>query len=196
MIIHEAEFVASHAELETCPKGKIPEIAFIGRSNVGKSSLINMITGYNKLAKISGTPGKTKLINYFLINKHWHLVDLPGYGYAKVSKHERKQFLGRIKHFLDDRSQLLCTFLLIDSGVPPQKSDLDFANWMGSRGIPFVIAFTKTDKRKNQKVNRKLFKEAFLEQWEEMPQAFVTSSKKTLGKDDMLRLMSEIIPEQ
>ena len=196
MIIHEAEFVASHAEYETLPKGKISEIAFIGRSNVGKSSVINMLTGYNKLAKISGTPGKTKLINYFLVNKEWHLVDLPGYGYAKVSKHERKQFLGRIKHFLDDRKQLLCTFLLVDSGVPPQKSDLEFANWMGSRNIPFVIAFTKTDKRKNQKVNRKLFKEAFLEQWEEMPTTFVTSSKKTLGKDDMLRFIDEVLHPQ
>ncbi len=193
MIIHEAEFVASHAELDTCPTGKIPEIAFIGRSNVGKSSLINMLTGYNKLAKISGTPGKTKLINYFLVNKKWHLVDLPGYGYAKVSKHERKQFLGRIKHFLDDRKQLLCTFLLIDSGVPPQKSDLDFANWMGSRGIPFVLVFTKTDKRKNQKVNRKLLKEVFLEQWEEMPPSFLSSSQKTLGKDDMLRFIDEVL---
>ena len=192
MIIHSAEFVASFAEIEQCPKGDIPEIAFIGRSNVGKSSLINMITNQKKLAKTSGTPGKTRLMNFFLVNKKWHLVDLPGYGYAKVSKHDRKQFLGRIKHYLDDRKQLLCTFLLIDSGIPPQKSDLEFANLMGSRGVPFVLVFTKTDKRKNQKMNRKAFREVFLESWEELPQTFITSTKTRTGKDQILQFLGEL----
>ena len=152
MVIKSAEFVASFAELDQCPKKDVPEIAFIGRSNVGKSSLINMLTRTPLSWLRSRAPREKQnlsIISWSMKNGIW--FDLPGYGYAKVSKHERKQFLGRIKHFLDERKQLICTFLLIDSGVPPQKLDLDFANWLGSKEIPFVIVFTKTDKRKNQK---------------------------------------------
>lgn len=191
MIIKTADYISSFVEWEKCPDSKLPEYAFIGRSNVGKSSLINMVTGRNKLAKVSNTPGKTQCINFFLINENWHLVDLPGYGYAKVSKKEREKWMLMTKAYMSNRTQLVCVFQLIDSRIPPQDIDIEFINWMGSKGVPFVIVFTKNDKPAKNKGNIKAFKNKLKEMWEELPITFVTSSAKNIGQEEILRFIDE-----
>ncbi|HSM64283.1 MAG TPA: ribosome biogenesis GTP-binding protein YihA/YsxC, partial [Gillisia sp.] len=182
MIIKSSEFVVSNSDVAKCPNSKLPEYAFIGRSNVGKSSLINMLTARKSLAKTSGRPGKTQLINHFLINKDWHLVDLPGYGYARVSKSIKKTFQKFITQYFEHREQMLCAFVLIDSRHSPQPIDLEFMQWLGEHGIPFCIIFTKADKLKPNALTRNVeaYKEKMLEIWEEMPVYFVTSSTNDL----------------
>jgi GTP-binding protein len=188
MEIKSAEFVMSNSDVAKCPKNAIPEYAFIGRSNVGKSSLINMLTSRKSLAKTSGRPGKTQLINHFLINKNWYLVDLPGYGYAKVSKSAKKTFQKFITHYFSLREQLVSAFVLVDIRHKPQPIDLDFMQWLGENGIPFSIIFTKADKLKTKAIENHIeaYKTIMLETWEEMPNYFVTSSSKDIGKEDVL----------
>mgnify|MGYP001825997571 CR=1 FL=1 len=195
MKIKSAKYVASYEKLEQCPKDGRPEFAFIGRSNVGKSSMINMITGMNALAKVSKSPGKTKLINFFNIDDTWYLVDLPGFGYAKVSKKQRKSFAHMIKSYISGRDTLFCTFMLIDASIKPQNIDLEFINWMGSVGVPFVIIFTKTDKgtQINRNANIQAFKDILSESWEDLPTCFETSSSKILGRDEMLNFIEDLI---
>lgn len=188
MKIKSAEFVVSNSDVEKCPKSMLTEYAFIGRSNVGKSSLINMLTSKKNLAKTSGRPGKTQLINHFLINKNWHLVDLPGYGYARVSKKSKKTFQKFITQYFDFREQLVSAFVLVDVRHNPQPIDLEFMQWLGEHGIPFSIIFTKADKLKPQAIENHVeaYKKVLLETWEEVPNYFVTSSSKSIGKDDVL----------
>lgn len=188
MKIKTAEFVMSNSKVAFCPQKNIPEYAFIGRSNVGKSSLINMLTNHSKLAKTSGTPGKTQLINHFLINNAWFLVDLPGYGYAKVSKTLRAGFSKIITNYLKKREQLLCLFVLIDSRLEPQKADLEFMEFLGTNGIPFVMAFTKADKLKPSELENNLanYKTIMLEMWEELPDIFITSATSQIGREEVL----------
>lgn len=194
MIIKSAEFVVSNQDVAKCPKQDIPEYAFIGRSNVGKSSLINMITGHKKLAMVSGKPGKTRLINHFLINKNWYLVDLPGYGYAKVSKKEKAVFQKFITQYFNKRQQLVAAFVLVDIRHEPQPIDVDFMFWLGTNQIPFSIIFTKADKLKPAAIDRNVedYKNKLLETWEEMPPYFVTSSSSGVGKDEVLKYIDEI----
>lgn len=193
MHIKSAVFTVSNTSPDKCPKGDLPEYAFIGRSNVGKSSLINMITGVKGLAKISATPGKTRLINHFLINEEWYLVDLPGFGYARTSKSNLKEFASIITSYLTKRKTLISTFILIDSRHEPQAIDLDFINWMGAKQLPFCIVFTKTDKLKINELNRNIegFKRALLETWEELPPIIISSSVKKTGKDDILNYIHQ-----
>ncbi|WOD44375.1 ribosome biogenesis GTP-binding protein YihA/YsxC [Hwangdonia lutea] len=188
MKIKSAEFVMSNSDVAKCPKSMLPEYAFIGRSNVGKSSLINMLTSRKSLAKTSGRPGKTQLINHFLINKNWHLVDLPGYGYARVSKSAKKVFQKFITQYFALREQLVTAFVLVDIRHNPQPIDLEFMQWLGENGIPFSIIFTKADKLKPKAINRYVdaYKKVLLETWETMPNYFITSSTKDIGKDDVL----------
>ncbi len=196
MIIKTAEYIASFVSVSQCPEPDKPEYAFIGRSNVGKSSLINMLTGRKALARVSNTPGKTQTINHFLINQEWYLVDLPGYGYAKISKTQRKKWETFIRSYLSKRENLQCVFLLIDGRIPPQKIDLEFADWMGELGIPFVLVFTKTDdKKKFKPANIKTFEKKMLETWEEMPTYFVTSARKKTGRDEVLNFITDINAE-
>lgn len=194
MIIKSSEFVVSNSDVAKCPNSKLPEYAFIGRSNVGKSSLINMLTARKSLAKTSGRPGKTQLINHFLINKDWHLVDLPGYGYARVSKSIKKTFQKFITQYFEHREQMLCAFVLIDSRHSPQPIDLEFMQWLGEHGIPFCIIFTKADKLKPNALTRNVeaYKEKMLEIWEEMPVYFVTSSTNDLGRDEVLKFIENL----
>ncbi|QQS28528.1 MAG: YihA family ribosome biogenesis GTP-binding protein [Sphingobacteriales bacterium] len=192
MNIISANFIGSFVKLSQCPAPTLPEYAFIGRSNVGKSSLINMLTGRKALAKVSVTPGKTQTINHFLINNQWYLVDLPGYGYAKVSKTQRKAWEQFIQNYLVKRDNLQCVFLLIDSRIPPQQSDLEFANWLGERLIPFVIVFTKIDDKKFTPKNIEVFKTAMLQTWETLPQMLMTSAEKKKGKEEMLDFIEAI----
>jgi GTP-binding protein len=193
MDISSASFVISNSDFTNCPKTTLPEYAFIGRSNVGKSSLINMLTGQRKLAKISGTPGKTQLINHFLINNDWHLVDLPGYGYAKSSKKDRKDWKKMIDGYLLSRENLLCTFVLLDVRHDLQKIDLEFMTWMAEHQLPFAIVFTKADKLGQQTLpkNVKKLKAQILQYWEELPPNFLTSSEKNMGGDLILQLIDE-----
>ncbi len=188
MKINQAEFVTSSSDADQCPDPDKPEYAFIGRSNVGKSSLINMLTERNKLAKISSTPGKTMLINHFIINKEWYLVDLPGYGFAKRSKSERAKWETMIKKYILNRTSMMTLFLLIDSRIPPQQIDLDFIEWLGESDIPFVITFTKTDKLKPVKVKTNIanYKKKLLQSWDEIPNVLVTSSSSNAGREDVL----------
>jgi GTP-binding protein len=179
----------SNTNVAKCPNEPIPEYAFIGRSNVGKSSLINMLTERKSLAKTSGRPGKTQLINHFKINDNWFLVDLPGYGYAKVSKRDKNIFQKYITNYFLQREQLLCSFILIDIRHEPQKVDMEFMEWMGENGIPFAIIFTKADKLKPKAIERsaKLYIDEMLKGvWAEAPKYFITSSSKTIGRDDVL----------
>ncbi len=194
MIVKEAEFIISSTDVAKCPKTVLPEYAFIGRSNVGKSSLINMITGNGSLAKVSGKPGKTRLINHFLINKEWYLVDLPGYGYAHASKTDRDKWEKFIRKYLSSRKNLYCIFLLIDSRVEPQKNDLSFMEWLGEYQIPFVLVFTKTDKLNKAEFEsfRSSYSEKLLESWEELPTMFVTSSSTGLGKEEILDFIEHV----
>ena len=194
MIIKSSEFVISNSDVAKCPNSKLPEYAFIGRSNVGKSSLINMLTARKSLAKTSGRPGKTQLINHFLINKDWHLVDLPGYGYARVSKSIKKTFQKFITQYFEQREQMLCAFVLIDSRHDPQPIDLEFMQWLGEHGIPFCIIFTKADKLKPNALLRNVetYKVKMLEIWEEMPVYFITSSTNDLGRDEVLNYIENL----
>ncbi len=194
MKINSAEFVVSNSKVDLCPKSTLPEYAFIGRSNVGKSSLINMLTGRKSLAKTSATPGKTQLINHFLINKNWHLVDLPGYGYARVSKSTKKVFQKFITAYFEKRTQMVCAFVLIDSRHKPQPIDMEFMQWMGENGIPFCIIFTKADKLKPKVLEKNInnYQEEMLETWAEMPEYFITSATSQLGKDDILDYIEAI----
>ncbi len=191
MEIINPTFIKSSAKVSECPESNLPEFAFIGRSNVGKSSLINMLTGRKKLAKISVTPGKTKLINHFLIDEKWYMVDLPGYGYAKVSKKDRRKFGIIIEKYIEKRENLICLFVLIDSSIKPQQIDLDFIQWLGINEIPFVLIFTKTDKanQKTRKVNFRQFQTEMRETWEELPPTFFTSSKNRTGRDEILKFI-------
>ena len=194
MEIANAEFVASYAQYQQCPTGKMPEYAFIGRSNVGKSSLVNMLTGRNKLAKISGTPGKTQTINFFLVNQSWHLVDLPGYGWAKVSKSARKSWNKMTEDYLLHREQLISVFILIDSRIPPQKIDLEFTAWAGKHQIPFSLIFTKADKQSDHKTQQAIadFSEEMLKTWEAMPPVFISSSVDKRGRDEILQYIAGV----
>lgn len=193
MLIKTAQFVISNTDVSKCPPAKLPEYAFIGRSNVGKSSLINMITNHKGLAKISGRPGKTQLINHFLINENWYLVDLPGYGYAKISKSMREKFEQFISEYILTRENLMNVFVLIDSRLEPQKIDLEFMEWLGENGIPFSMVFTKLDKLKPNEKKKFLpaYTKEMLQIWEEMPPVFVTSSTSGEGKEELLAYIEE-----
>ncbi len=185
----------SNSDVSKCPKNPIPEYAFIGRSNVGKSSLINMLTQRKSLAKISGRPGKTQLINHFKINDEWFLVDLPGYGYAKVSKSSKRVFQKFITEYFSKRPQLVCGFVLVDIRHEPQKIDLEFMQWLGENMIPFCIIFTKADKLRPSQVEKHVsaYRDKLLEDvWEEMPQHFITSSSKTIGREEVLEYIHQI----
>jgi GTP-binding protein len=198
MIISSAEFAKSSEFLDQCPTTGYPEFAFIGRSNVGKSSLINMLVDRRSLAKTSGTPGKTRLMNHFIINekkKPWYLVDLPGFGYAKISQSERAKWKKMVRTYLEERETLRCTMLLVDIRIEPQKIDIEFAKYLGEDGIPFAIAFTKADRQKPAVLERhlKMFNEAMSENFAEMPNMFVTSAETRLGKDRMLDFIESVI---
>ncbi|MEQ1745128.1 MAG: ribosome biogenesis GTP-binding protein YihA/YsxC [Saprospiraceae bacterium] len=198
MIITKAEFVSSFTSESQCPKARFPEFAFIGRSNVGKSSLINMLTGRNGLAKVSATPGKTQLINFFNINDRWHLVDLPGYGYAKVSKAQQKVLAAMIEGYLLHRENLVLAFVLIDANVPPTRADLDFVNQLGEHQVPFALAFTKTDRNKKgvSGGNTEAFLATMRETWETLPQHFITSAKTSAGRKDVLDFIAKSLKKQ
>lgn len=193
MTIHKAEFICSNTRVDLCPQEQIPEYAFIGRSNVGKSSLINMLVERKKLAKTSSTPGKTRLINHFKINDQWFLCDLPGYGYAKVSKKERDSFGKMIEHYATKRSNLVCFFVLIDARIPPQQIDLDFIEWLGDSQLPFVIVLTKVDKinQAGKSKNLGLLKEELLQTWDDLPLIFETSAVKGTGKEELMGFIDD-----
>lgn len=194
MKIKFSEFIMSNSEVAKCPKELLPEYAFIGRSNVGKSSLINMLTNRKGLAKTSGRPGKTQLINHYKINNTWFLVDLPGYGYARVSKKSKKTFQKYIIDYFLKRKQLVCAFVLIDIRHQPQKIDMEFMEWLGKQGIPFCIIFTKADKLKPKtaKQNIKYYEQKLLETaWEAMPQYFTTSSTQAIGREALLGFIDD-----
>ena len=193
MKIKSADFVISNTNIDKCPKERIPEYAFIGRSNVGKSSLINMLTERKSLAKTSGKPGKTQLINHFKINDNWFLVDLPGYGYAKVSKKNRSIFAKFIYEYLEKRENLICTFVLVDSRHEPQKIDMLFMEWLGQNQIPFVIVFTKMDKLSSSQLNKNItkYKTEMLKTWEDIPQTFRSSAESGLGKAEILKFIEQ-----
>jgi len=194
MKIKTAEFVISNTDVSKCPKDKLPEYAFIGRSNVGKSSLINMLTNHKSLAKTSGKPGKTQLINHFIINQNWFLVDLPGYGYASVSKDKRKTFQSFIRDYFNMRMQLACTFVLVDSRHAPQKIDLDFMEFLGTNGIAFCIIFTKADKLNKSTLPKNIanYKKELLTYWEELPPYFISSSTDKTGRDEILDFIQNV----
>lgn len=197
MDIKTAEFTLSAPMVSMCPKDTKPEYAFIGRSNVGKSSLINMLTNHKKLAKTSATPGKTLLINHFIINKEWYLVDLPGYGYAKRSKKEVAKLDQMIRGYILQREQLVNVFVLVDVRLEPQQIDLEFIEWLGQSGIPFAIVFTKIDKLTANKANQSVeaYKKKLLETWEELPPIFLTSAEKKQGRDEVLGYIEQINQE-
>ena len=207
MTIRTAEYLISSAKVEQCPKAELPEYAFIGRSNVGKSSLINMLADNNKLAKTSATPGKTILINHFLINRApegkmptspadrpWYLVDLPGYGYAKRSKKDQENFEHMISSYILEREQMTLLFLLIDVRLEPQKIDLEFIEWLGENGVPFAIIFTKVDKVSKGRLggNVQHYLKELSKQWEELPPHFVTSSENSMGREELLQYIGEV----
>ena len=193
MKITKAEFICSNTRVDLCPQDAIPEYAFIGRSNVGKSSLINMLVERKKLAKTSSTPGKTRLINHFKINDQWFLCDLPGYGYAKVSKKERETFGKMIEKYATQRSNLVCFFVLVDARIPPQQIDLDFIEWLGDSELPFVIVLTKVDKinQTGKARNLELLKLALSKTWDELPLIFETSAIKGTGKDQVMDFIDQ-----
>lgn len=198
MKINTAEFVISNSEVSKCPKDPLPEYAFIGRSNVGKSSLINMLTNHKSLAKTSSKPGKTQLINHFKINNNWFLVDLPGYGYAKVSKKSKEVFQKFVTDYFEKREQLVCAFVLIDIRLEAQKIDLEFFTYLGVTEVPFCIIFTKADKIGKTRIQSHV--EAYRKQvlasgWEEMPQHFITSATESIGKEELLSFIDEINQE-
>lgn len=194
MKIKSAEFIISNSQVSKCPQSSLPEYAFIGRSNVGKSSLINMLTNNNKLAMTSATPGKTLLINHFLINNEWYLVDLPGYGYAKRSKSQHEKLQHIINDYIIERSNLSCLFVLIDSRLSPQPIDMDFIAWLGENNIPFGIIFTKADKLNIGELKKNVQKilDRLQEQWEELPPYFISSSQKKRGREEILDYIDSI----
>ncbi|QEE48257.1 YihA family ribosome biogenesis GTP-binding protein [Flavobacterium alkalisoli] len=195
MKIDTAEFVISNSDVSKCPKEPLPEYAFIGRSNVGKSSLINMLTNNKNLAKTSGKPGKTQLINHFKINSNWFLVDLPGYGYAKVSKKTKQIFQKFITEYFEQREQLVCAFVLVDIRLEAQKIDLEFINYLGETQVPFCIIFTKADKISRVKIDQHVAayrKQLLANNWEEMPDYFVTSSTEGTGRDTLLQYIDDV----
>lgn len=193
MKITKAEFICSNTDVALCPPEQLPEYAFIGRSNVGKSSLINMLVQRKKLAKTSSTPGKTRLINHFKINHEWFLCDLPGYGYAKVSKKDREMFAKMIEKYATGRSNLVCFFVLVDARHPPQQLDLDFIEWLGDSNLPFVIVVTKIDKINQIKksANLELLKKELSQTWEELPMIFETSAEKGTGRTQIMNFIDE-----
>mgnify|MGYP005642936477 FL=1 len=193
MKIKSADFVISNTDYELCPKESLPEYAFIGRSNVGKSSLINAIVDRKNLAKTSGKPGKTQLINHFKINNNWFLVDLPGYGYATISKTKRHEFKKMINNYLLNRKNLICLFVLLDIRHNAQKIDIEFMQQMGEEGIPFVIVFTKSDKISQTQISKNInkYKEEMLKYWESLPEIFITSSEKQIGTNDILNFIEK-----
>lgn len=197
MEITSAEFTISNTDVQKCPSGIFPEYAFIGRSNVGKSSLINMLTGRKGLAMTSATPGKTMLINHFLINKSWYIVDLPGYGYAKRGQKGKSQIQRIIEDYILEREQMTNLFVLIDSRLDPQVIDIEFMGWLGEHGIPFSIVFTKGDKLKGGRLNSNIqqYLKKLKEQWEELPPYFVTSSENRMGKKELLDYIESINKE-
>ena len=188
MVIKSAEFVISNSQVSKCPTTGLPEDAFIGRSNVGKSSLINMLTGRKGLAMTSQKPGKTQLINHFIINDAWYLVDLPGYGYARLSKDGREKLKKMIEDYALERKELICLFVLVDARHDPQKIDLEFIEWLGEEGVPFALVFTKVDKLTKGKLaaNIEGYKARLRQQWEELPPLFITSSEERLGREELL----------
>jgi GTP-binding protein len=194
MIIKSADFICSNTQISKLPPPVKPEYAFIGRSNVGKSSLINMLTQKKGLAKTSQTPGKTQLINHFYVNETWYIVDLPGYGYARASKSKKADWNRFIQTYLDKRESLQCVMVLIDSRLEPQKIDLEFCNWLGEKGLPFVLVFTKADKQSNIKTDQNIakFRKALLDFFEEVPQYFVTSAETMTGRDEVLGFVANI----
>ncbi len=195
MKIKSVSFVVSNTDHKKCPDDGLPEFAFIGRSNVGKSSLINLLTGQKKLAKISSTPGKTQLINHFVINDEWYLVDLPGYGYAKASKSARSTWEKFIADYLTKRKTLMNIFVLLDSRLEPQKIDMEFINWCGEKQLPFVMVFTKIDKLSSSALQKNLlkFKKEMLTTWEELPPIYTTSSVSGFGNEPILNYISQIL---
>lgn len=198
MKINSAEFIISNSDVSKCPLERLPEYAFIGRSNVGKSSLINMLTNHKNLAKTSGKPGKTQLINHFKINQNWFLVDLPGYGYARVSKKTKEVFQEFITDYFESREQLVCAFVLIDIRLEAQKIDLEFITYLGETEVPFCIIFTKADKISKTKIDSHIaaYRKALLaNNWEEMPQYFVTSATEGTGKDSVLDFIDGVNQE-
>ena len=197
MEITSAEFVISNTDYRKCPDTNFPEYAFIGRSNVGKSSLINMLTGHKRLAMTSARPGKTLLINHFLINKSWYLVDLPGYGYAKRDRKSQEQIKQIIESYILRREQMTCLFLLVDSRLEPQRIDQTFIEWLGENGVPFAIVFTKADKLGSGKLklNIQAYLEKLQEQWEELPPYFITSSEDRTGRNELLNYIAKINKE-
>lgn len=194
MINLKAHFIISNTALDQCPKPDLPEYAFIGRSNVGKSSLINMLAGQKKLAKTSGSPGKTQLINHFLFEESWYLVDLPGYGYAKVSKAKKADWGRMIEKYLQERKNLMCVFVLIDVRLEPQEVDMEFMLWLGEKQIPFVMVFTKSDKLSPPKRDKNIayYKREMLKNWESMPQYFATSAVESKGREELLNFIHEV----
>lgn len=191
---NEVHFVGSFPSLAKVPANSFPQFAFVGRSNVGKSSLINMLTGRKSIAKVSKQPGKTQMINLFDIDGSWSLVDLPGYGYAKESKKKRERWELMVRNYLKHAQHLQTAFVLLDSNIPPQKIDIEFVNWMGEHAIPFCIIFTKVDKSKRQKLGRniKAIQDALLIFWEELPPQFKVSSVTTEGRDELLSFIEEV----
>jgi GTP-binding protein len=188
MIIQTAEYRGSFVTLDKCPQAEnVPEFAFIGRSNVGKSSLINYLTQINALCKVSNTPGKTQTINYFKINNQFYLVDLPGYGYARISRNMRDKWFDMIKNYLSKRQQMQYVAVLIDARIPPQKIDLEFIDWLGEAAVPFYVVFTKADRPERNQMSQNIqdFKDKLLENWEELPPMFVTSSERLKGRDEV-----------
>jgi GTP-binding protein len=195
MIIRSATFEKSSSTLQQCPPARLPEFGFIGRSNVGKSSLINMLTGWSKLARISGEPGKTRTINHYLINENWFLVDLPGYGYAKVPVKLRESWSGNVRDYILKRETLICLFVLIDSRHKPQRSDLDFMEFLGINRVPFARVFTKSDKISLGTMDKavKEYDRIMLNVWESLPQTFISSTVKRTGREDILKFIEEYI---
>lgn len=193
MEIKTAQFVISNTDVAKCPPPTLPEFAFIGRSNVGKSSLINMLCERKDMAKTSSKPGKTQLINHFIINKNWYLVDLPGYGYAKVSKDLKEKWNSFIEQYLVNRQNLMCVMVLLDSRIPQQKIDLEFMDWLGENEIPFVMVFTKIDKLSKLKISANInsYKNEMGKHWDELPQCFYTSAEKKEGKEELLQFIAK-----
>ena len=193
-LVKSARFVISNTDINKCPNDGKPEYAFIGRSNVGKSSLINMLTGHRKLAMTSATPGKTLLMNHFVVNDEWYLVDLPGYGYSKRSKTQNEQLQHIISSYILDREAMTLLFVLVDSRHEPQKIDLEFFQWLGENGVPFSIIFTKADKLTKSALTANIaaYKKRLLEDWEELPPVFITSSETSLGREEVLEYIAQI----
>ena len=193
MIIKDAHFVSSNSKIDRLPKDNIPEYAFIGRSNVGKSSLINALVQRKGLAKTSSTPGKTIAINHFMVNDSWYLVDLPGYGYAQRSKKSREEWRVMLANYISRRRNLICTFVLVDSRIEPQNSDVGFMEWLGENQVPFCIVFTKADKLSKTELDKNVeaYKKRLLEDWEELPKLFITSAESKLGREEILDFIEE-----